>query len=171
MARMMAEQQISVRIRKIIKGLLTCYLLNLGYPKTYPKHAWPDYFCRIGTFPTKYNSYHSICYMVPSFQKTASISSNLSSKLKERCSCPRFWDEESSIERFNNLLMIIELVSHRRTPKSGEKLLESKDFLYIKGTHQGFSTLIPHQNFPQMFLETCLFRKQPQKYCGLSVLF
>lgn len=38
MARMMAEQQISVKIRKIIKGLLTGYLLNLGYPK----HAWPS---------------------------------------------------------------------------------------------------------------------------------
>ena len=92
--------------------------------------------------------------MVPSFQKTASISSNLSSKLKERCPCPHFWDEESSIESFNNLLIITELVSHRGTPESREKLLESKDFLYIKGTHQGFSTLIPHQNFPWMFLET-----------------
>lgn len=38
MTRMKAELQISVRIKNIIKGLLTCYLLDQGYPK----HAWPS---------------------------------------------------------------------------------------------------------------------------------
>ena len=44
--------------------------------------------------------------------------------------------------------MIIELVSHKRTPKSGEKLLESKDFLYIKGTPSGLLNTDSTSEFP-----------------------
>lgn len=66
---------------------------------------------------------------------TANISFNAYSNLKERFHNPHFRDEESSCERSINLDKIIELVSDRRTPKPTGKLLESKDFLYIKGIH------------------------------------
>ena len=68
------------------------------------------------------------------------------------------------------MLKITELVINRRTPKPTEKFLKSKDFLYIKGTHPGFSTQIPHQNFPWKFLDKYLSRHSPQKYCGPNVL-
>lgn len=73
---------------------------------------------------------------LPCQEWIANISFNSQSNLKERLHYPHFRDEESSSERSINSSKIIELISDRRTPKPSGKLLESKDFLYIKRIHQ-----------------------------------
>lgn len=82
MARMKAELQISVRIGKIMKGLLACYLCDKGYPK----RAQCSSVCRLRASSAKNDSYYSICYVAPTYkERTANNSFNSYSNLKEKC--------------------------------------------------------------------------------------
>ena len=53
MARIKAKLQISVRIREITKGLLTCYLCDQGCPE----RAWSSSFWSPRASPTKNHSW------------------------------------------------------------------------------------------------------------------